>query len=299
MTFSLSQLLLARHSKIVNIDHGFKPHALDHLRRKNPLTSVPADGDFLSKLYEKSSAHKRAPHPAEPFSDLFSYLTYGSKWALCLTHTNALSETSVIAQYLKWYAVKCRFLNIDRHPYRQQLMKHAFMLAPQNRSNHPSIYQDLRKCKSADGSLLHPWASEEEEKRRKKRFHTAPVFTVKEPSLPLLFVDKCCIGGADELHELEKKRKLKDVLQFGFVWPDTTETENGPHMGDDRVIRGKPRALGPLKPAFRDGDLFRAVYRGNPVAQRIGQPQTASYTRPGEVPFDGYEPAHVLQRFTQ
>jgi glutaredoxin len=71
--------------------------------------------------------------------------------------------------------------------------------------------------------------------------------------LPILFVNKKCVGGMEQLLALEEQRKLKDVLQFGFEW------SSGAKM------------CGPLPSAIGDTSLFLGKYSGAPVSKPVMQ----------------------------
>lgn len=73
--------------------------------------------------------------------------------------------------------------------------------------------------------------------------------------LPVLFVRQKCVGTLADVRELEQKKLLKDVLQFGFRW------QTGGGSGEV----GRPV----LPSAYDDTELFRARYRGPPVAKPI------------------------------
>lgn len=76
--------------------------------------------------------------------------------------------------------------------------------------------------------------------------------------LPVLFVNKKFVGTLAEMQRLESDRLLKDVLQFGFKWKT---------MGKS----GDQLRLETLPSAFQDASLFRARYRGTPVAKPVVQ----------------------------
>lgn len=78
-------------------------------------------------------------------------------------------------------------------------------------------------------------------------------------ALPLLFVKERLVGGIDEVRELERKRLLKDVVQFGFQWKTGASVD------------GAPQALHTLPSAYGDTELFRGRYRGTPVARPVTQ----------------------------
>ncbi|ESL10018.1 hypothetical protein TRSC58_02254 [Trypanosoma rangeli SC58] len=79
----------------------------------------------------------------------------------------------------------------------------------------------------------------------------------KTPELPLLFVNKKLVGTLHDVHELEKAKKLKDVLHFGFEW----------RVGGGDV--GERPLQGSLPAPYGDAELFRGRYRGAPVARPV------------------------------
>ncbi len=81
-------------------------------------------------------------------------------------------------------------------------------------------------------------------------------------TLPLLFVDKQCVGDLAALRGLDAEAKLKDVLHFGFKWPDlhTDALRNGPY---GRVSM--------LRSSAGDEEFFHGTYRGAPVTAPVGQ----------------------------
>lgn len=85
--------------------------------------------------------------------------------------------------------------------------------------------------------------------------------------LPLLMIDDQIVGGVERLRSLEEQSKLKDLLHFGFEWPDlhTATTAASP--------RGR---VGPLASGYGDEELFRGTYRGAPKIGAVTQlPQFA------------------------
>lgn len=102
--------------------------------------------------------------------------------------------------------------------------------------------------------------------------------------LPVLFVKEKYVGTLREVQELERRRLLKDVLQFGFVWqtggiaPGTEMAEGA--EGDGQSFRTTRHAL---PSAFNDTELFRARYRGPPVARPVVElPTFHPFKKPGE-----------------
>lgn len=80
--------------------------------------------------------------------------------------------------------------------------------------------------------------------------------TTGTAELPVLFVNKRFVGDIAAVRELERKRLLKDLFQFGFMWKTTADCSNG---------------LPPLPSAHNDADFFRARYRGTPIAKPVVQ----------------------------
>jgi len=78
-------------------------------------------------------------------------------------------------------------------------------------------------------------------------------------TLPILFVNQKLVGDIDEVRRLEEKKLLKDVVQFGFKWKTGA------------VGGGAPQELNTLPSALDDTELFRARYRGTPVARPVVQ----------------------------
>lgn len=78
-------------------------------------------------------------------------------------------------------------------------------------------------------------------------------------ALPLLFVNKKVIGTIRDVKALEERRLLKDVVQFGFQWKTGVAME------------GAPQPLNTVPSAYGDEELFRARYRGAPVARPVVQ----------------------------
>jgi hypothetical protein len=74
--------------------------------------------------------------------------------------------------------------------------------------------------------------------------------------LPLLFINGDLVGDLRRVRSLDVNAKLKDVLHFGFEWPDL-------HTNDTRA--GPCGRVGPLRPSSRDDELFLGQYRGAPV----------------------------------
>lgn len=88
-------------------------------------------------------------------------------------------------------------------------------------------------------------------------------------ALPVLFVNRRCVGLLSDLHRLDAEAKLKDVLHFGFEWGDlhTDATRAGP-MG----------RVGMLQSAAADGEFYHATYRGAPMAAPVTQmPKLSPY----------------------
>ncbi|KAG8342330.1 hypothetical protein ERJ75_000872500 [Trypanosoma vivax] len=78
--------------------------------------------------------------------------------------------------------------------------------------------------------------------------------------LPLLFVNKKLVGTLRNLEELEREKKLKDVLQFGFEW----------RAGGSAVpADGHKTLMGAVPAPYGDVELFRGRYRGAPVARPV------------------------------
>ncbi|CCW70175.1 unnamed protein product [Phytomonas sp. Hart1] len=75
--------------------------------------------------------------------------------------------------------------------------------------------------------------------------------------LPVLFVNKKIIGTIAEVQELEEKKLLKDILQFGFQW------KTAQNLG------GAPQPLNTLPSAYGDVELFQGRYRGTPLARPV------------------------------
>lgn len=80
-----------------------------------------------------------------------------------------------------------------------------------------------------------------------------------EHDLPFLFVNQHALGTLRDVVALEEKRLLKDALQFGFQW------KTGAQAG------GAPQPLSAAPSAYGDTELFRARYRGAPVARPVVQ----------------------------
>lgn len=77
--------------------------------------------------------------------------------------------------------------------------------------------------------------------------------------LPALFVSGKCVGGLSTLRVLEESGRLKDVLQFGFLWH--TRPDAGPEVS--------PQGL-PVPPSFYgDEEMFRGQWRGAPVSAPV------------------------------
>uniref|UniRef100_A0A7S1LNE3 Glutaredoxin domain-containing protein n=1 Tax=Neobodo designis TaxID=312471 RepID=A0A7S1LNE3_NEODS len=74
--------------------------------------------------------------------------------------------------------------------------------------------------------------------------------------LPLLFVDQKLVGDLEAVRALDMEAKLKDVLHFGFKWPDL-------HTNDSRA--GPMGRVGTLRPSSSDDDVFHGRYRGAPT----------------------------------
>jgi glutaredoxin-related protein len=90
-------------------------------------------------------------------------------------------------------------------------------------------------------------------------------------SLPLLFVNRKFVGDLQRVKQLDEEAKLKDVLQFGFVWGDlhTAAMRQGP-LG----------RVGMLRPHARDEDLFHGKYRGSPITAPVASlPQFSAHSR--------------------
>lgn len=79
-----------------------------------------------------------------------------------------------------------------------------------------------------------------------------------QSDLPILFVRKKCVGTLSQVYELEKKRLLKDVLQFGFQW------KTGGGTGEIPQTHSLPSF-------FSDKELYRGRYRGAPLAKPVIQ----------------------------
>lgn len=79
-------------------------------------------------------------------------------------------------------------------------------------------------------------------------------------SLPILFVNRQCVGAIDRLHELNAMAKLKDVLQFGFEWPD---------LHTESLRRGPYGRVSMMRPREKDELMFRARYQGVPMKKEI------------------------------
>lgn len=82
--------------------------------------------------------------------------------------------------------------------------------------------------------------------------------TTGKTDLPVMFVRGKCVGTLPEVQNLEKKRLLKDILQFGFQW------KTGGGGGEIQTNHSLPSH-------FHDKDLYRARYRGAPVAKPVVQ----------------------------
>lgn len=90
------------------------------------------------------------------------------------------------------------------------------------------------------------------------RIRQAIVETTGKADLPILFVRGRCVGTLPEVYDLEQRRLLKDVLQFGFQW------KTGGGTGDIPERHFLPSS-------FCDTELYRARYRGAPVAKPVIQ----------------------------
>ena len=77
--------------------------------------------------------------------------------------------------------------------------------------------------------------------------------------LPALFVNKKCVGPAAAVRALEESARLKDVLQFGFLW----------HQRPDAGPDVHPEALVAPPSFYGDEDMFRGQYRGAPLAAPV------------------------------
>lgn len=78
-------------------------------------------------------------------------------------------------------------------------------------------------------------------------------------ALPLLFVNQKLVGTIADVRGYEERKLLKDIVQFGFQW----KTGAG--------VEGAPQPLSTLPSAYRDTELFRARYRGAPIARPVVQ----------------------------
>lgn len=78
-------------------------------------------------------------------------------------------------------------------------------------------------------------------------------------TLPLLFVNQRLVGTIADVRSYEERRLLKDIVQFGFQWKTGADVD------------GAPQPLNTLPSAYRDTELFRARYRGAPVARPVVQ----------------------------
>jgi hypothetical protein len=77
--------------------------------------------------------------------------------------------------------------------------------------------------------------------------------------LPALFVNGMLVGDLAVMRTLEDSGRLRDVLQFGFMWSSRPDAPPDAH----------PKAL-PVPPSlFGDEALFRGQYRGAPMAAPV------------------------------
>lgn len=137
------------------------------------------------------------------------------------THSAFARETQGIEHLMRWYCARHKRVLLDHHPHAAALMRELTAAAEA---------APMAPALPVDGyALVQP----------------------PTPSLvvPVLFVNKRRIGGLREMRVLEKQRRLKDLLQFGFLWKDDG-----------------PTSVGAMPPQFHDEDMFRGIYRGAPVA---------------------------------
>ncbi|AAZ12166.1 uncharacterized protein TEOVI_000092500 [Trypanosoma equiperdum] len=82
----------------------------------------------------------------------------------------------------------------------------------------------------------------------------------RTPELPLLFVNKKLVGTLRDVELLEREKKLKDVLHFGFEWRVG---------GSVAATNGQKSLMGALPAPYGDAEFFRGRYRGPPVARPV------------------------------
>eukprot|EP00760_Papus_ankaliazontas_P015737 PhM_4_TR16697/c0_g2_i1/m.40237 len=125
-------------------------------------------------------------------------------------------KSTAIANLVNWYMVKRKQFYVDRHPC----------------------------CEEVIEVLKLRW--------REDWSHTCLDKNVTQFELPLVFLEKKCLGTYDSIIRYEEERKLKDLLQFSLMWP----------------MKPKERNEAPPS-AFGDEVAFRAIWRGTPMARPV------------------------------
>jgi hypothetical protein len=77
--------------------------------------------------------------------------------------------------------------------------------------------------------------------------------------LPTIFVGGQLLGSLETLHALEGSSRLKDALQFGFLW----------HMRGDSAVDLPPSAMVAPAAAYGDAEFFQGAYRGVPLVAPV------------------------------
>ena len=157
----------------------------------------------------------------KPFisSELSEYLT---KYPVLIVSKGSNAyQNNEMCRICSWYAVKHKMVILDHHPHRNQLIT--------------QLYQEMLGTSAP-------------------RYKLATLVNAISDKLPVIFVKQKYIGSLKDLLKLQKEKKLKDLLQFGFLWKDIQTSSSS------QIKSETPQ---PIVPAFHMNNYSMSEYEND------------------------------------
>ena len=199
------------------------------------------------------------------------------------THAQQLAE---VKRHLQWYGGRHRVVSLDRHIHAMSLLAQIKeWRAREEAAAQMELDERSRRVRGAGtSSHVHgfggsagddPSASSISlESSATRSMYTRSNLTdfgqlfLSPSPLPAVFVNGHYLGGLEDLQMLEKQRKLKDIIQFGFEWKSS-------------------KFMKPMEDAHKDAALFKAQYVGAPVLKPVAMLPQVSTRFNVDDPFEG------------
>lgn len=220
---------------------------------QNTLPS--ASGDYNSSRTAQFPLSKTAVRASGHLQD---YLK--AYWIITFSIDSCHSaQIAEIHRHISWYGGNHRICSLDRHPFAKSLIRQIETVRSFEEQQAAVEFEE-KQAKVRNGSNLSTSPSSSPSRKLFTRSNLTDFgrLYLSPTTLPAVFVNQHYLGGLEDLQMLERQKKLKDILQFGFEW----KTNN---------------FLAPVAGIHNDKALFKGQYVGDPVKRPIAMlPQVST-----------------------